>query len=201
MAISKATLREMRENSAAGAARQRAKEQAALEKYMDRRNKEVADMMSTKEKIALVAQGKNEGLSDRQISEKYGIPLGSINRLATKAKEQGLIHPSGVIDAAELSEQEREQLTAEVEAAAGMADTSAVECAVESGDALEVSDVELDVSDVYDGAKRIMEALRKVLNVPEYVDVNLSIINGLYELEVKDSIDNDIAATLTWRIQ
>lgn len=186
MAISKKKLREMRENSAAGAARQRAKEQAALDKYMDRRNKEVANMMSTNEKIALVAQGKNEGLSDRQISEKYGIPLGSINRLATKAKEQGLIHPSGVIDAAELSAEEREQLTAEVEAAAGMAAESEPDKSPQT--------------DIIDVASYIKRTLRKALgDVPETFRVDFRISEGLCELEIADAADSNNTATLTWR--
>ena len=49
----------------------------------------MANMLSTNEKIALVAQGKKEGLSPKQIFEKYGIPAGSVHRLAEAAKAQG----------------------------------------------------------------------------------------------------------------
>ena len=196
MAISKAKLQEMRENSAAGAARAEAKRQAELDKYMYKRNTEVANMMSTNEKIALVAQGRNEGLTDRQISEKYGIPAGSIHRLAAKAKEQGLIptdgedkpvaEQPGVIDAAELTAGEREKLTAEIEAAAGI-----------------VPDSEPDKSpqtDIVDVARYIKRTLQKALgDVPETVRVDFRISEGLCELEVADAADSNNTATLTWR--
>ena len=193
MAFTKQQIREMRENSAAGAAKQRAKEQAELDKYMYRRNTEVANMLSTNEKIALVAQGRNEGLSISQIAVKYGIPAGSVSRYMHEAKAQGLIpsdgednpaaeQPSGVIDAAELTPDERAEITAQAERDAGI-----------------VPDIEPAGTDVSGIAACIMAAVRKAVKVPREVEVKLTVTDGFYELEVTDAFDENMTASFTWR--
>lgn len=196
MAISKAKLREMRENSAAGAAKQRAKEQAELDKYMYRRNTEVANMLSTNEKIALVAQGRNEGLSIGQMAIKYGIPTSSVNRYISMAKTMGLMpsdgedkpaeeQPGGVIDAAELTPDERAEIIAQAERDAGIVPENEPD-----------EPAGTDVSGIAAG---IMAAVRKAVKVPREVEVKLTVTDGFYELEVTDAFDENMTASFTWR--
>ena len=196
MAISKAKIREMRENSAAGAAKQRAKEQAELDKYMYRRNTEVANMLSTNEKIALVAQGRKDGLSISQIAAKHDIPAGSVSRYISMAKTMGLIpsdgedkpvteQPGGVIDAAELTPDERAEIIAQAERDAGIVPENEPD-----------EPAGADVSGIAAG---IMAAVRKAVKVPREVEVELKVTDGFYELEVTDAFDENITATFTWR--
>lgn len=202
MAISKEKLREMRENSRLGAAKQHAKEQAALDKYMYRRNTEVANMLSTNEKIALVAQEKRKGLSNQQIANKHNIPLGSVSNYVTKARAQGLLNqPSGVIDAAELSNEEREELTAQAEADAGIVPecTENAQERTENAACVDVGDT-LEPSDIFDIAKGLMMALRKAMDTPDNVRVDFQIIEGLCELTVCDRAKGNNTAFLTWRL-
>ena len=219
MAISKEKLREMRENSRLGAAKQRAKEQAALDKYMYRRNTEVAQMMSAKERNEAIKKAyTEEGKSVEQIMEAFELTSKRVCKILGISEK-----PSGIIDAAELSNEEREVLTAQAEADAGMyydsdRDTaSAIAYDMDEQEGIcrgpyeygpftdepeprKASDKPQEEPDICDVAKKLMVALRKAVDVPDYVDVNLSIINGLYELEVKDSVENDTSATLTWRL-
>lgn len=148
-------------------------------------------MLTTNERIALVAQAKKEGLSPKQIHDKYGIPAGSVHHLAEAAKEQGLLPADkpaepGVIDAAELTVEERAELIAQAERDAGI-----------------VPVIETDKSpetDIVDVARYIKRTLRKVLgDVPETVKVDFRISEGLCELEVADAADSNNTATLTWR--
>lgn len=178
MAFTKQQLREMRENSAAGAARQRAKEQAALDKYMYRRNKEVAKAMSAKERDAAVIKAASDGDTIADIAEKFEMTEARVKKILQKT--------AGVIDAAELSAEEREQLTAEVEAVAGMAAES------EPGKSPQ--------TDIIDVASYIKRTLRKALgDVPETFRVDFRISEGLCELEIADAADSNNTATLTWR--
>ena len=197
MAISSEKLREMRENSLRGAAKQHAKEQAALDKYMFRRNTEVANMMSTNEKIALVAKGKSEGLTISQITENSGIPRGSVSRYIAEAIKRGLItaksedkpeeeKPSGMIDAAELTTEQREELTAQAEADAGIIPEQTEEAA--------------DKPDICDVAKNIMDAMRKVMDIPGF-DVMLNVNDyGTIEVTVIDKSEKENNITLSRRL-
>ena len=177
MAISKAKLREMRENSAAGAAKQRAKEQAELDKYMYRRNTEVAQMMSAKERDAAVIKAAGEGVPVMSIAARFGLTEDRVLKINGKT--------AGVVDAAELSSEERKKLTAEVEAAAGIVPENEPE-----------EPAGTDVSGIAAG---IMAAVRKAVKVPREVEVKLTVTDGFYELEVTDAFDENITATFTWR--
>ena len=204
MAISKEKLREMRENSRLGAAKQQAKEQAALDKYMYRRNTEVANMLSTNEKIALVAKGRNEGLTISQITENSGIPRGSVSRYIAEALKRGLISakseekpeeekPSGMIDAAELTTEQREELTAQAEADAGIIPER-------TENAAERTENASDKPDICDVAKNIMEAVRKVMDIPGF-DVMLNVNDyGTIEVTVVDKSEKENNITLSRRL-
>lgn len=197
MAISKEKLREMRENSAAGAAKQHAKEQAELDRYMKRRDTEVANMLSTNMKIALVAKARNEGLTISQITENSGIPRGSVSRYIAEAVKRGLItensedkpeeeKPSGMIDAAELTNEQREELTAQAEADAGIIP--------------ERTENASDKPDICDVAKNIMEAVRKVMDIPGF-DVMLNVNDyGTIEVTVVDKSEKENNITLSRRL-
>ena len=103
MAISSEKLREMRENSRRGAAKQHAKEQAALDKYMFRRNTEVAKMMSAKERNEAIKKAFNEeGKSVEQIAEAFEVTAARVCKILGVSEQ-----PCGMIDAAELSSEQR----------------------------------------------------------------------------------------------
>lgn len=201
MAISKEKLREMRENSAAGAAKQHAKEQAELDRYMKRRDTEVANMLSTNEKIALVAKARDEGQTISQITENSGIPRGSVSRYIAEAIKRGLISaksedkpeeekPSGMIDAAELTTEQREELTAQAEADAGIIPERTENAA----------DKPQDKPDICDVAKNIMDAMRKVMDIPGF-DVMLNVNDyGTIEVTVVDKSEKDNNITLSRRL-
>lgn len=196
MAISKEKLREMRENSAAGAAKQHAKEQAELDRYMKRRDTEVANMLSTNEKIALVAKASDEGQTISQITENSGIPRGSVSRYIAEAIKRGLISaksedkpeeekPSGMIDAAELTNEEREELTAQAEADAGIIPERTENAAC------------VDIGEIAQRLKEFMRSVFSAVDLPEGIDVEFCHREGLCELS---AANGDETARFTWRL-
>lgn len=186
MAISKEKLREMRENSAAGAAKQHAKEQAELDKYMYRRNTEVAQMMSAKERNEAIKKAyTEEGKSVEQIMEAFELTSKRVCKILGISEK-----PSGVIDAAELSNEEREELTAQAEADAGIVPERAADKPQGA----------IEIGAVYMKGLELMTMLRTVLDVPENVILNLNVTEGLCELEVEDKDDLDQTARFTWRL-
>ena len=193
MPISKAKIREMRENSARKYAEQLAREKEQAEEYDKERKKNVSKMMSVNEKIALVARGKNEGFTISQIVEKYGIPHSSVTRYLKEAKERGLIK-SGVVVAEELNESEREELTAQVEADAGIYDNGSGENA---------SDIETDepkptdISDIYDVARSVLGAMRSV-NIPKGFDISFKIIGNSCKIDMASG-DMALSSAMKWR--
>ena len=193
MPISEAKIREMRENSARKYAEQLAREKEQAEEYDKERKKNVSKMMSVNEKIALVARGKNEGLSINQIVEKYGIPHSSVVRYLKEAKERGLIK-SGVVVAAELSESEREELTAQAEADAGIYYNG-------SGD--NASDIAYDepkptdISDIYDVARSILGAMR-LANIPDCFDISFKIIGNSCKIDIANG-NMSLSSAMKWR--
>ena len=193
MPISKAKIREMRENSARKYAEQLAREKEQAEEYDKERKKNVSKMMSVNEKIALVARGKNEGLSISQIVEKYGIPHSSVVRYLKEAKKRGLIK-SGVVVAEELSESEREELTAQAEADAGI---------YYNGSGENASDIETDepkptdISDIYDVARSVLGAMRSV-NIPKDFDISFKIVGNICSIDLASG-DTSLSSAMKWR--
>ena len=182
MAISKEKLREMLENSRRGAAKQQAKEQAALDKYMYRRNTEVAKMMSAKERNAAIKKAFNEeGKSVEQIAEAFEVTAARVCKILGVSEQ-----PSGVIDAAELTTEQREELTAQAEVDAGIIPEQTEEAA--------------DKPDICDVAKNIMEAVRKVMDIPGF-DVMLNVNDyGTIEVTVVDKSEKENNITLSRRL-
>ena len=182
MAISKEKLREMLENSRRGAAKQHAKEQAALDKYMYRRNTEVAKMMSAKERNAAIKKAFNEeGKSVEQIAEAFEVTTARVCKILGVSEQ-----PSGMIDAAELSSEQREELTAQAEADAGIIPERTENAA--------------DKPDICDVAKNIMDAMRKVMDIPGF-DVMLNVNDyGTIEVTVVDKSEKDNNITLSRRL-
>lgn len=189
MPISEAKLREMRENSARKYAEQLAREEKQAEEYDKERKKNVSKMMSVNEKIALVARGKNEGLSISQIVEKYGIPHSSTLRYLKEAKERGLIK-SGVVDAAELSEAERAELTAQVEADAGITCDG-------SGESTTDEPKPADISDIYDVARNILGAMR-LANIPDCFDISFKIVGNMCSIDLASG-ETSLSSAMKWR--
>ena len=192
MPISEAKIREMRENSARKYAEQLAREKEQAEEYDKERKKNVSKMMSVNEKIALVARGKNEGFTISQIVEKYGIPHSSVVRYLKEAKERGLIK-SGVVVAAELSESEREELTAQVEADAGIYYDG-------SGD--NASDIAYDepkptdIGDIYDVARSVLGAMRSV-NIPKGFDISFKIVGNSCKIDIASG-ETALSSAMKW---
>ena len=192
MPISKAKIREMRENSARKYAEQLAREEKQAEEYNKERKKNVSKMMSVNEKIALVARGKNEGLTISQIVEKYGIPHSSVTRYLKEAKERGLIK-SGVVVAAELSESEREELTAQAEADAGI---------YYNGNGENASDIATDepkptdIGDIYDVARSILGAMR-LANIPDCFDISFKIIGNSCKIDIANG-NMTLSSAMKW---
>ena len=186
MAISKEKLREMLENSRRGAAKQHAKEQAALDKYMYRRNTEVAKMMSAKERNEAIKKAFNEeGKSVEQIAEAFEVTAARICKILGISEQ-----PSGMIDAAELTNEQREELTAQAEADAGIVPERTENAA----------DKPQDKPDICDVAKNIMEAVRKVMDIPGF-DVMLNVNDyGTIEVTVVDKSEKDNNITLSRRL-
>lgn len=182
MAISKEKLREMLENSRRGAAKQHAKEQAALDKYMFRRNTEVAKMMSAKERNEAIKKAFNEeGKSVEQIAEAFGLTTERVCKILGVSEQ-----PSGMIDAAELTTEQREELTAQAEADAGIITEQTEEAA--------------DKPDICDVAKNIMDAMRKAMDIPGF-DVMLNVNDyGTIEVTVVDKSEKDNNITLSRRL-
>ena len=177
MAISKETLCKMRENSAAAAARQRAREQAELKKYMENREVEMAKTMSAKERDAAVIKAAGEGVPVMSIAARFGLSEDRVLKIIGK--------PAGVVDAAELNPEERAELTAQAERDAGIT-------AAQPDKSPE--------TDIVDVARYIKRTLQKALgDVPETVRVDFRISEGLCELEIADAADSNNTATLTWR--
>ena len=193
MPISKAKIREMRENSARKYAEQLAREKEQAEEYDKERKKNVSKMMSVNEKIALVARGKNEGLSINQIVEKYGIPHSSVVRYLKEAKERGLIK-SGVVVAAELSESEREELTAQAEADAGI---------YYDGSGENASDIAYDepkptdIGDIYDVARSVLGAMR-LADIPKDFDISFKIVGNMCNIDLASG-DMSLSSAMKWR--
>ena len=135
-------------------------------------------------------RGRNDGLSISQIAVKYGIPAGSVSRYVSMAKTMGLIpsdgedkpaeeQPGGVIDAAELTPDERAELTAQAERDAGIAPEN-----------------EPDICDI---AKNIMATICKAMDVPGF-DVGLCVHDsGAVEVTVVNVSNRDNNVTLSWR--
>ena len=186
MAISKEKLREMLENSRRGAAKQQAKEQAALDKYMYRRNTEVAKMMSAKERNAAIKKAFNEeGKSVEQIAEAFEVTAARVCKILGVSEK-----PSGMIDAAELTTEQREELTAQAEADAGIISERTENAA----------DKPQDEPDICDVAKNIMEAVRKVMDIPGF-DVMLNVNDyGTIEVTVVDKSEKENNITLSRRL-
>ena len=193
MPISKEKLREMRENSARKYAEQLAREKEQAEEYDKERKKNVSKMMSVNEKIALVARGKNEGLTINQIVEKYGIPHSSVTRYLKEAKERGLIK-SGVVVAEELNESEREELTAQVEADAGIYYIGSGENA--SGIATD-EPKPTDISDIYDVARSVLGAMRSV-NIPKDFDISFKIVGNMCSIDLASG-ETSLSSAMKWR--
>lgn len=189
MPISEAKIREMRENSARKYAEQLRREEQQAKNYANERKKNMAKMMSVNEKIELVARGKNEGLSINQIVEKYGIPRSSVLRYLREAKERGLIK-SGVVDAAELSEAERAELTAQVEADAGITCDG-------SGESTTDEPKPADISDIYDVARNILGAMR-LAHIPDGADVSVRIIGNTCKTDITCN-DMTLSSSMKWR--
>lgn len=189
MAISKEKLREMRENSARKYAEQLAREKEQAEEYDKERKKNVSKMMSVNEKIALVARGKNEGLAISQIVEKYGIPHSSVVRYLKEAKKRGLIK-SGVVVAEELSESEREELTAQAEADAGIFYNG-------SGDNASDEPKPTDIGDIYDVARSVLGAMR-IANIPKGFDVSFKIVGNMCNIDLASG-ETSLSSAMKWR--
>ncbi len=208
MAFTKQQLREMRENSAAGAARQRAKEQAALDKYLDRRNKEVAKAMSAKERDAAVIKAASDGDTIADIAEKFEMTEARVKKILQKT--------AGVIDAAELSTEERAEITAQAERDAGIYWESDYDPSEDEGEAhgpyeygpftdepepRNAADKpqekpRYDVGEIAQRIKYMMRVAMMSLDLPDNLNVDFCIRDGLCELDVAD---NDESAMLTWR--
>ena len=209
MPISKAKIREMRENSARKYAEQLAREKEQAEEYDKERKKNVSKMMSVNEKIALVARGKNEGLSISQIVEKYGIPHSSVTRYLKEAKERGLIK-SGVVVAEELNESEREELTAQAEADAGIYYNGRCENAsdiaydederdrgpYECGPATD-EPKPTDIGDIYDVARSILGAMR-LADIPKGFDISFKIIGNSCKIDIASG-ETSLSSAMKWR--
>lgn len=209
MPISEAKIREMRENSARKYAEQLAREKEQAEEYDKERKKNVSKMMSVNEKIALVAKARNEGLTINQTVEKYGIPHSSVVRYLKEAKERGLIR-SGIVVAAELSESEREELTAQAEADAGIYydgsgdNASDIACdederdrgPYEYGPATD-EPKPTDISDIYDVARSVLGAMRSV-NIPKGFDISFKIIGNSCKIDIARG-DMALSSAMKWR--
>ena len=189
MAISKEKLREMLENSRRGAAKQHAKEQAALDKYMFRGNTEVAKMMSAKERNEAIKKAFNEeGKSVEQIAEAFEVTAARVCKILGVSEQ-----PSGMIDAAELTTEQREELTAQAEADAGIIPER-------TENARERTENAADKPDICDVAKNIMDAMRKVMDIPGF-DVMLNVNDyGTIEVTVIDKSEKENNITLSGRL-
>ena len=201
MPISEAKIREMRENSARKYAEQLAREKEQAEEYDKERKKNVSKMMSVNEKIALVARGKNEGLAISQIVEKYGIPHSSVVRYLKEAKKRGLIK-SGVVVAEELSESEREELTAQAEADAGIcynngSGENASDIACDEDERATDEPKPTDIGDIYDVARSILDAMR-LANIPDCFDISFKIIGNSCKIDIASG-DTSLSSAMKWR--
>ena len=117
--------------------------------------------------------------------------------LSAEAVKRGLISaksedkpeeekPSGMIDAAELTTEQREKLTAQAEEDAGIIPEQTEEAA--------------DKPDICDVAKNIMEAVRKVMDIPGF-DVMLNVNDyGTIEVTVVDKSEKENNITLSRRL-
>ena len=209
MPISEAKIREMRENSARKYAEQLAREKEQAEEYDKERKKNVSKMMSVNEKIALVARGKNDGLTISQIVEKYGIPNSSVVRYLKEAKKRGLIK-SGVVVAEELSESEREELTAQAETDAGIyydgsgENASDIACdederdrgPYEYGPATD-EPKHTDISDIYDVARSVLGAMR-LANIPDCFDISFKIVGNMCSIDLASG-ETSLSSAMKWR--
>lgn len=188
MAISKEKLREMLENSRRGAAKQHAKEQAALDKYMFRRNTEVAKMMSAKERNEAIKKAFNEeGKSVEQIAEAFGLTTERVCKILGVSEQ-----PSGVIDAAELTNEQREELTAQAEADAGIIPESTENARERTENAARV-----DIGDLAGRIKYMMRIAMDTVDVPENIEVYFCVREGRCEL---NTVNGDETVKFTWRL-
>lgn len=200
MPISKEKLREMRENSARKYAEQLAREKEQAEEYDKERKKNVSKMMSVNEKIALVAKARNEGLTINQTVEKYGIPHSSAVRYLKEAKKRGLIK-SGVVVAEELSESEREELTAQAEADAGIYDNgsgeNASDVAFDEDERATDEPKPTDISDIYDVARSVIGAMR-LADIPKDFDISFKIVGNMCSIDLASG-DMSLSSAMKWR--
>lgn len=196
MAFTRQELREMRENSRIGAAKQRLKEEAALKKYMDNREEDIKKTMTVNERIQAIAEAKQRGLSNQEIAEELHIKYETVCTYVCKARKDGLLEyadkpaeQSGMIDAAELDEAAREALTEEIEAEIeqATAEQPAQEQTEQTEPAAQI--------DLYSYAIKLATTLREMLRESAY-KVQFECSEGLYTLTV-DGRDNE-SAQLTW---
>ena len=181
MAISKEKLREMIENSRRGAAKQHAKEQAALDKYMYRRNTEVAKMMSAKERNEAIKKAFNEeGKSVEQIAEAFEVTAARVCKILGVSEQ-----PSGMIDAAELTTEQREELTAQAEADAGIVPERTENAAC------------VDIGEIAQRVKEFMRSVLSAVELPEGIDIEFCHREGLCELSAANGNET---ARFTWRL-
>ena len=190
MAISKEKLREMLENSRRGAAKQHAKEQAALDKYMFRRNTEVAKMMSAKERNEAIKKAFNEeGKSVEQIAEAFEVTAARVCKILGVSEQ-----PSGMIDAAELTTEQREELTAQAEADAGIYYDGSGENA---SDIATDEPEPTDISDIYDVARSVLGAMR-LANIPDCFDISFKIVGNMCSIDLASG-ETSLSSAMKWR--
>ena len=128
-----------------------------------------------------------------RIVEKYGIPHSSVTRYLKEAKERGLIK-SGVVVAEELSESEREELTAQAEADAGI---------YYNGSGENASDIAYDepkptdIGDIYDVARSILGAMR-LANIPDCFDISFKIVGNMCSIDLASG-ETSLSSAMKWR--
>lgn len=205
MPISEAKIREMRENSARKYAEQLRREEKQAENYANERKKNMAKMMNAKERNAAVFKAAQEGVSVREISEKFGLTEARVKKI--------IASETGVINAAEMSAQERADLTAQVEADAGLffdgSGESASDIANEEDEREErrtgpyeygpATDEPgcTDLTDIYNIAREILGAMR-LAHIPDGTDVSVRISGGVCSVDVANS-DMTLSSTMKWR--
>lgn len=181
MPISKEKLREMRENSARKYAEQLRREEQQAKNYANERKKNMAKMMSAKERDAAVFKAAQEGVSISEISEKYGLTETRVKKIIAKTV--------GVVDAAELSEAERAELTAQAEADAGIYDNG-------SGENASDEPKPTDIGDIYDVARSVLGAMRSV-NIPKGFDISFKIIGNSCKIDIANG-DMALSSAMKW---
>ena len=146
----------------------------------------MAKMMSAKERNEAIKKAFNEeGKSVEQIAEAFEVTTARVCKILGVSEQ-----PSGMIDAAELSSEQREELTAQAEADAGIIPERTENAA----------DKQQDEPDICDVAKNIMDAMRKIMDIPGF-DVMLNVNDyGTIEVTVVDKSEKDNNITLSRRL-